>query len=341
MKKIHRYLGLVLSLIVLIISVTGVMLVWKREYLWVTVPEARELRAEDVELSNVVALIQKSYSADELLFVRFYAEGLGVHKVYLSDRRYAWHSQQGEKVEQWKENERFEDWLLDLHHRLLLGNAAGLNMVGFTGLLLLPMMVIGLLIWWPWRKSFRLNLVPATGRAVDIKKGHFETGVSIIAPVMMIVITGIILVYPTESRWLLRDGFSDPLPPKTTATESFNLPEKVSWKRAFDVAEALFPEGKLHWVSFARPGSSRFSIGVQEAGSWNRMGSSSVSFDDSGAATVKRQDEQSMAEQGLSFAYPLHAGKLPTLYRLFISATGLLLMWLCFLGLLSSLKRKR
>jgi len=305
MKKIHRYLGLVLSLIVLIISVTGVMLVWKREYLWVTVPEARELRSEDVELSNVVAVIQKSYSADEL------------------------------------ENERFEDWLLDLHHRLLLGNAAGLNMVGFTGLLLLPMMVIGLLIWWPWRKSFRLNLVPATGRAGDIKKGHFETGVSIIAPVMMIVITGIILVYPSESRWLFRDGFSEALPPKTTVTESFNLPEKVSWKRAFDVAEVLFPEGKLHWVSFARPGSSRFSIGVQEAGSWNRMGSSSVSFDNSGAATVKRQDEQSIGEQGLSFAYPLHAGKLPTMYRLFISGTGLLLMWLCFLGLLSSLKRKR
>ncbi len=316
MQKIHRYLGLVLSGFILVISVTGVMLVWKREYLWVTIPAARELPSPNNVLPLAAAKIKSTYAPNEVIFVRFYAERLSIHKVFLTERRYAWHDQNGEQLEVWSANERFEDWLLDLHHRLLLGNTTGLNLVGMNGLLLVFIMLLGLVLWWPWRHNYRANLVPKSGMHDHIRKSHAETGVSVILPALLIVVTGVILVYPTESRMLLRDGFSKPVPPVTQVLE---LPENtpfVDWQNAVEMVHQQFPGGKIQWLSYPREGSKAFTFGVQALGSWNRMGSSSVKFSDESTLIIKRQTEQTTINQALDYMYPLHGGKLPTLIDL-------------------------
>ncbi len=325
----------------LVISITGVMLVWKREYLWVSIPAARALPSEQSILADAAAKIQASYPPDEVLFVRFYAEGLSVHKVFLSDRRYAWHDQYGEQLQVWSNNERLEDWLLDLHHRLLLGNTVGLNAVGFTGLLLLPLMLMGLAIWWPWRKSYKANLVPQSGQIGHLRKSHYETGVSVILPALLIAITGVILVYPTQARILLRDGFSDPTPPVTITLGKTELGSQADFAEAFTAAKKRFPDGKLHWLSYPKSESPSFTIGVQEADSWNRMGNSSIKFNEQGSLTLKYQAQQSVNNQALDYAYPIHAGKFPTWYRLLLSGAGILIAWLCFLGLLAFFKGRR
>ncbi len=344
MKKLHRYLGLCLSLVMLVVSITGVMLVWKREYLWVTIPAARELPAQESVFAQAATQIQASYRPNEVLFVRFYAEGLSVHKVFLTDRRYAWHDQYGEQIQVWSSNERFEDWLLDLHHRLLLGNTFGLNAVGIMGLLLVPLMLLGLVIWWPWRRSYRWNLVPKSGRAADVRKSHFETGVVVLVPALVIAITGVILVYPTQARWVLRDNFSEPKPPVLKELGDLGLNAPVTWARAFNQAERRFPKAKIHWLSYPSEGSNKFTIGVQEQGSWNQMGSTSLSIkivDSVPAATVKYQADQGLGSQFLDYSYPLHVGKFPTWYRLILSTVGILLAWLSFLGLIAFYKNRR
>lgn len=351
-KKIHRYLGIALSALVLLVSVTGVMLVWKREYLWVTIPQARELRAEQSVLAQAAANIESSHPSGQVIFTRFYAEGLSVHKVFLSDRRYAWHDQNGQHIQTWQSNERFEDWLLDLHHRLLLGNTIGLNAVGIGGLLLVFLLILGCVLWWPWRKRYRVNLVPNTGQRRHLLKSHGETGVTILLPVLMIVITGVILIYPSESRFLLRDGLSDPKPPKTLSLqwselvgasnhERLVLEPPIDWPSVFSLAEQQFPNGTLHWLSHPRDDSPAFTIGVQDQGSASVMGNSSIRFNAQSDVVIKNHFDQSLSQQAFDYTYPLHTGKFPTWYRLILSATGLLTAWLSFLGVISFFKRKR
>ncbi len=344
-----------------VVIITGVMLVWKKEYLWVSIPEARELPAEPTDRNRVLADAVKSilaaYESNEVRFVQFYSEGLSIHKVFLADKRYAWHSQEGEQIQVWTSNERFEDWLLDLHHRLLLGNTWGLNTVGFAGIFLLISMMLGLVIWWPWRRSYKVKFMPNNGKAGQLRKTHFDTGVSILLPATLIAITGVVLVYPSESRHVLADGFSDPKEP-ITSTVPMNWRSSVDndasldqvqyadssfrdWYTAFEFTSASFPSSQIRWFSPPTAESENYSVGISESESWNRMGGTSISFQSNGTAILKRQTEQPTMVQALNYAYPLHVGKFPIWYRLLLSASGILLFWLGLLGCLAFMKRTR
>jgi len=106
-------------LILLSISITGVILIWKKEYLWLSVDGARQT-VDPKLLPEAIDNIESSYASGEVAFIQLYSEDLSIHKVSLSERRYAWHNQRGDKVQVWSGNQRWEDFFLDLHHRFLM-----------------------------------------------------------------------------------------------------------------------------------------------------------------------------------------------------------------------------
>ena len=160
-RRLHRYIGLAISAILLIISITGVLLLWKKEYLWLSIHDARETVATEL-LPSAINNIESQYDANEVVFIQFYSEDLALHKIFLTERRYAWHNQHGDFIQQWSANERLEDFLLDLHHRFLLGNTIGLNIAGIGGLLALLVIILGLVIWWRRRNRLLKGLLPKT-----------------------------------------------------------------------------------------------------------------------------------------------------------------------------------
>ena len=140
--------------------------------------------------------------------MRLYSLGLAIHKVYLTDRRYAWFDQQGDFIQQWQANERIEDWLLDLHHRFLLGNTVGLNIAGASGILVILLCLVGGIIWWPRRRSYRLGLWPKSARREAWLISHGNLGASFALPFILLAFTGVLLVYPSESRSLLSVSYT-------------------------------------------------------------------------------------------------------------------------------------
>lgn len=80
-KLIHRYIGLLLCLILLSISITGVILVWKKEYLWLSVDGAREV-VDPKLLPEAIDNIESSYASGEVAFIQLYSEDLSIHKVF-------------------------------------------------------------------------------------------------------------------------------------------------------------------------------------------------------------------------------------------------------------------
>jgi uncharacterized iron-regulated membrane protein len=62
-KFFHRYLGLSLCIIMLSISLTGVILVWKKEILWFSLDGAAE-RVDTNLLAGAISKILASYEKD-------------------------------------------------------------------------------------------------------------------------------------------------------------------------------------------------------------------------------------------------------------------------------------
>lgn len=339
LKLIHRYLGLVLSVVMLVISVTGTLLLWKKEFLWLDLPDARQ--SVDVSLiAKAVAVIESSYPVDDVVFIQLYSEDLSLHKVFLKGRRYAWHNQQGQALEQWSSNGRFEDWLLDLHHRFLLGNSVGLQIAGFGGLLLMPLLVVGLIIWWPRRRTLRLGVLPKTMARGSLMRSHGTLGALFLLPIFMLALTGVILVYPSESRLVLLNGFGKDTPVLVQSERydaSKGLPE---WQAIIDAVYKRFPNAKIRSLSLNSSERTRRSVAFQQAEGWHRLGRSFMKYQVDGRLIVKDELQQPLTKRVFGFSYPLHTAKLGLLYKLGITLVGLAFALLCAFGFISYIKRR-
>jgi uncharacterized iron-regulated membrane protein len=338
LKAIHRYLGLSLSLIMLVISITGTLLLWKKEFLWLDIDDARQV--VDVSLlPNAIENIESQYAADELSFIQLHSEDLAVHKVFLSGRRYAWHNQNGKQLQVWSSNDRFEDWLLDLHHRFLLGNNIGLQIAGFGGLLLMPLLILGLLIWWSRRRALRLGLLPKSMLRGDVMRSHGNIGAVFLIPIFLLSLTGVILVYPSESRTLLVNGFGDDTPPvvqEMTYDASQGYPD---WKTLIIKVYKRFPGAKIRSITPDTSKNLSRTVAFQQTEGWHRLGRSSMKYRLEGQLIIKDELQQPLQKRVFGFSYPIHTAKLGLLYKLGLSIVGLAFTLLCFLGLVSFLKR--
>ncbi len=346
-KWLHRWLGLALCLSVLSISLTGTLLVWKKEYLWLSMPDARQTVQTDINsLANTLEAISSHYAEHELLLIQIHSEDLSLYKAYLDRGKRAWYNQDGKIIDQWSDNGRFEDWLLDLHHRFLLGNDIGLNIAGFSGLLLIPMLLLGLMIWWPRRRAFKLGLLPSKLKGVpkgELIRSHSNLGLVVSLPVLIICITGIVLTYPDQSREWLVDPFlvDDDYLLSEGPTDSLNGVEFTTWSQVLTRAVQQHPGATIRWVSPESAFSPYRIVGLEQANGWNKAGKTSIYIDvERGFMDINIDDlKRPKLERIYDFLYPLHTAKLGLWYRLLLSIVGLTLFIITLFGVISFFKK--
>ena len=341
---IHRYLGLLLSIIVCVVSLSGTLLLWKKEFLWLDFVDARQ-SIDTTALAKAITRIETRYPVNDVVFIQLYSEDLSLHKVYLRNRHYAWHNQQGQQLEVWSGNGRFESWLLDVHHRFLLGNSVGLQIAGFSGLLLMALLVIGLCIWWSRRRTLRLGLLPNSMKRGVLMRSHGNIGAVFSWPIFMLGLTGVILVYPSQSSFVLVNAFGDDAPP-VKQLESFDVSNGLpDWQSAITSVYKRFPGAQIRSVSpstYKQPMASQkasLSIGFQQAGGWHRLGQSSITYRHNGQLIIKDELQQPRLKRVFDFSYPLHTAKLGLFYKCCLTLVGLAMLLLSLLGLMSYAKR--
>ena len=351
-KSAHRWIGLLACLPILIMSFTGIALVWKKELLWLTMPQAREVPSTNIEqISKSLHNIELSYATGQLLSIQIYAEDLSLYKIILKNQNYAWHDQYGTRIQQWAGNQRWENWLLDLHHRFLLGNTVGLNIAGVSSLLLIPLLIIGLFLWWPHRRRFTFKLWPHSIDQAPLQRSHSNLGVSFSAAILLISVTGAILVYPVESRKLLVEPFINrtviAAKLETKGAEDFSDSLNIydasisgGWQSILNHSQELYPNSTLRWVWPASPTSGKRTVGLQQSAGWNTLGQTYISFDTTTGNLLSNHN--ALTQPGLvriaNFTHPLHTGRLGLWYKTLLTIFGLALFCVALFALASYLK---
>ena len=313
-------------------------MIWKPEYLWLTIYQARETQNHDSGfIVDAIESIENHHPRGSIKLIQIFSEDLALHKVFLSNQQYAWHDQRGDLVQKWGSKQRIEDWLLDLHHRFLLGNAIGLNIAGFGGLLLIPLILIGLFIWWPRRRFLKIGVMPKSIRHGSLIGSHGNLGFLSIIPILIVSISGVILVYPMQARNFLLPKANNSL--LVSSVES-HAPPITNWSDRLATASSLYPQSRIRWVSPATEKYPNVSVGLQQAQAWNRMGNTTLSFIDDALTSNQNALTRSTAVRLMDFTFPLHVGKLDLWYRLLLTLFGLSLGSVSLLGLASYIRRR-
>jgi uncharacterized iron-regulated membrane protein len=344
-RTVHAWGGFILALLILLISLTGSVLVWKKEYLWLTIPESRASAEITPELAATVTDAAQSHFGLDVLLLQFGHENLGLHKVYMPDSQYALLDSTGTIIDQWYLNDRPEEWLYDLHHRLLLGNT-GLTVAGLSAIAMLLLVFVGLIAWWPSRKSFNWRLWISGWPRIKLLATHRNIGVVAALPTCVLLLTGVVLSFPFQAQELLladyhySQEYSDLY---TVGLDELSGTENGERLAAFQRAQASFPEGAIRSVEPPSRMSGYRLIGMQQnANEWHQSGLSRVYIaPDTGYMDMRLNAASlSIVEQLYNLSYPLHTAKADRLwYRIVVFIFGIAMCLLSFLGCVSFVKK--
>jgi uncharacterized iron-regulated membrane protein len=344
-RILHAWGGLTLALLLILSASTGTLLVWKQDYVKFSIPQAQvDFTPTPDKLAAIASAVEAGFAANDVLQIQFATADFPLSKVVLYDTNYAYVDTTGQVVARWHQNERWEEWLYDLHHRLLLDNI-GLTIVGLAALALIILVVAGLVSFVPLRRTFRSGLWLKSLSRPQLLLTHRNLGVVLALPLLLTLITGLTLAFPDQTERLLLQELRSSQ--QYSDSMSLNLDDTSGgssgdWLPAMQRALATFPEGEIRTAQIPNGFTSYRIIGITQPGEWNPNGLSRVYIDAEEGYMDIRIDALTLpvVERIYNAGYPLHTGKTGSLaYKLFITVVGILVAILGTLGLMSFIKR--
>ncbi|ADW70292.1 PepSY-associated TM helix domain-containing protein [Granulicella tundricola] len=164
--QVHLWAGVLLSLYVIVIALTGSILVFRSEIVRAQLPSTLTSYnpSQTASIAQVIAAVQRTYPAAHIADLTLpssispafviAAQNPDHHSFYLlADPTTA---------TLYPRHRTWIDWTYDLHVYLLLGTAHGMQVNGIGAAILMLLCITGLVLWWPglklWTRGLRISL---------------------------------------------------------------------------------------------------------------------------------------------------------------------------------------
>lgn len=338
LRTLHAWSGAALSLVLILIGLSGAVLVLREDIIRLAVPEAREAPVRTPQaLGAVLESVERRHPGTARAFI---ASGpdYGLHRVYRSDGAENL-SQRGEEVRSGVMDATGA--LADFHQDLFAGEA-GHMLVGVSGIAAVILALTGLVIWAPAWRSFRVRLWPTSGRRSELVSVHRNLGVLFAVPVILFCGTGAAIVFGEISGKVL----SRALPQATAPAHS--IPPAgvgdIDWPRALAAAQARFPDGDVRLVYWPGWPGGPATVRLAQPGEWLEPDQAVVLIDPATSDVLFSADREGMpAGMVVQRAFdPIHAATVGgRLYDALAALSGLALAGLGGLGLWSFVIKPR
>ncbi len=339
----HLWVGLVLSLLLLILALSGSALVYKEAWWRLAYPELRASGPAPTaeEMASALAVASEQFG-DELRTVKMPEPGVAAYHLYLEEGEAFLAIDDFRVIDRWTPSQRVMGFLFDLHAHLLAGER-GEKVGGVVALLGALLIISGLILWWPARRKTGVRtLVPRRFTRGQLVAAHRDLGLWTAPIVLILLLTGWGIVYYGTAGTLLNRAFGDPpmaaepLPPESE-TPTTDPPDAET----LEAVQAAFPGARL--VFYYPPTSPQepHRFRLKQGCELHPNGRSYVHADGVGAV-VQATDpcRNPPGERALHAVYPLHSGKTPSaLYKLATFLGGLALAGLSATGALAYLRK--
>lgn len=332
-RTIHAWVGALLSLILIIVGLTGAALVFKGDYLRATIPEAAAKVAPTPQALGAAADVIEHIHHGELRYLIFAGPNLGVHQAVFTENRTAYAAADGRIVTEWTGTGRPEVWLYELHHFLLAGDK-GMRVVGLSGLVAVFLALTGLIVWAPWWKRTSLRVWPRSARRPDLIAAHRNIGLVFAIPIIVFCLTGSGLIFYQTTQALLVKWLPGAVP------EEFFPPTdlgEIDWPKALTAAQAEFPDAQIRVALWPEGPWAPAVVRLKQPGEWTPDGRTTVLIDPSTSRVTGVVDPQKLG-RGLRLnnaLYPVHVAAvggrivdgITALSGLALAAMGALGLW--------------
>lgn len=337
LRTLHAWTGAILSLILIVVGLSGGVLVFRKDIIRLATPEARETAMLTPQaIGAVLEAVERSHPGAARTFV---ASGpdFGLHQVYRTDGS-SLLSQRGDEVASGAVEAT--EALLDLHKELLAGETGRL-VVGLSGIAAVLLVLSGLGIWAPTWRTFRARLWPRSIRRGDLVSTHRNLGVLFAIPIVLFCATGAVIVFSgITGKVLARVLPAAVAAPKVSGAGVGD----IDWPRALAAAQTRAPDGRLSLVFWpAWPGAPAV-VRLAQPGDWRGADHAIVLIDPATSGVLFAADQESVSlGAGVQSAFdPLHAASIGGRpYDLLALVSSLALTGLGVLGLWSFLIKPR
>jgi uncharacterized iron-regulated membrane protein len=344
LRIIHRWVGLVLALIVAAVAVSGGLLLLRGPYERAMYPSLAKPFAAPVDAealareAAVVASIEERFHDDGgVRTIKFPREGANAFHVYLDDESEAFiDPERGDLIARWTWRDSLPAFLFELHAHLLAENA-GKTVNGIGALFMLFLTLTGVILWWP-RKSgaFRLRRsVPRNVSSGELLRSHAASGAIAAIPILVFAATGAGIVFYTPASAALSAMFDHRTPMKPDAVVAPRMGDIQPWVERLAHVRGTFSDGDLVMYSPGRGKNAAQSFRLRLNGEWHPNGRSYVLLNPYDGVVVQSIDarQQGLGTRIAHAIYPVHAatiGGIPYLLFTIVGAVGL--AWLSIGG---------
>jgi len=341
LRLLHRWLGLVVSLVVIVVALSGGILIFHDSILRLTWPVlAQPLQPEQEHAyPAVLAHVEQRFRDPGIQLIRFPDPEMNAFHLWLRDGSEALvDPSSGQLISRWTWQETWTGVLYELHANLMAGEP-GEQVNGYLGLLILGFVLSGLVLWWPQRRIFRLRLAMPRGMSpAHLIRSHSAIGVIFAAGILLFVLTGVTMVFYRPFMVAIT-AVLDSTPPMVPVARVDPTDQPVQpWTTILATVEKTFPSGKLVYYIPPRPDNAVMTFRKRMPGEWHPNGRSFILVHPYTAEVLQTIDarQQQLGMRLMEKAYPLHASKVGgvpyTLLALFTSGA---LIALGVLGCLS------
>ena len=353
----HRWLGLTVGLLFVIIGLTGSLLVFHHSIDELLNPQLLLTAESDAPRSADEVLEAAKLSVTDPGLQLFFADPprstAGVWTVWFrnTEDQEAGFTQvyvdpstarvTGQRV--W--GEYLMTWLYSLHYKLLSGRS-GEIIVGLSGLILMLSVASGIYLWWPlWRHSWRAAFAIRSGRRFQYDL-HKSTG--IIAAVLLLVISfsGVYMIFPAWIRPCVLAVLDDGQPRSENKKPTpVTAGRRIDVSRATAIAQYVFPDAEFKRVKLPSQPKDSFEVRLRQPGEVRKSsGNSRVWIDQFSGEVLSVRDwnQRSAADAFFAWQFPLHNGEAFGLVgRWIVFVSGLMPAVLYVTGLLVWWRRRR
>jgi uncharacterized iron-regulated membrane protein len=343
--QIHLWTGVLLSLYIVMIALTGSVLVFRSELTKALLPKTLTpyTAGRTAPMATVLERFRTSYPEARLDTIQMPSQQMPVFLLFAADRDQHSFTLLADPVtaDLRLQPHTWLYWTYELHVNLLFGEAHGVQINGIGAVCLLVLTITGLVLWWPgvkiWARGLRVGF-RHSWRRINYD-AHSAIGFWTLFIVFWWALSGIYFAWyrPFTSAVAFVSPLQGMLSP-VAATQPRAGADRASLEQILGAIHRASPNGQLFSLSDpSLHGSTIYAlVDLREPGDFSHRDIMTLSTTDARVLTIWHYGQNRTAGDWILWAmHPLHFGTLwGTFFKVIWALLGVALAVLVITGLL-------